>query len=59
MEIAAGDRDWTVVYGEQAGLASCGAMLQPFDPPLTVPGLLLLPADGARECADALAAAFS
>ncbi|WP_308116969.1 LysR family transcriptional regulator [Pseudonocardia sp. WMMC193] len=59
VEIAAGDRDWTVVYGEQAGLASCGAMLRPFAPPLTVPGLLLLPADGARECADALAAAFS
>lgn len=59
VEIAAGARDWTVVYGERTGLASCGTMLLPFDPPLSVPGLLLLPADGAAACADALAAAFS
>jgi len=58
IEIGAGDPAWTVVHGDQSGPASCGAMVRPFAPPLTVPGQLLLPETGAPECAAALAEAF-
>ncbi|MEU7818245.1 LysR family transcriptional regulator [Pseudonocardia sp. NPDC049154] len=58
VEIGAGDRAWTVVHGERPDLAACGVALRPLAPTLTLPGLLVVPADGAPDCSAALVAAF-
>lgn len=58
VEIGAGSRAWTAVYGDRPDLASCAVAVRPFAPPLEVPGQLLVPAGAGAECQRALVSAF-
>lgn len=58
VEIGAGARDWTVVLDDHPGLASSAVALRPFDPPLTLPGHLLIGQAQTPSCVSALVAAF-
>jgi DNA-binding transcriptional LysR family regulator len=60
VEVGAGDRDVVFVYGEPSAQPSVppSVVLRPLDPPLDVPGTLLVPATGPPGCVAALSAAF-
>ena len=57
VEIGLGERDATVTYACGGGTRE-GVAIRPLDPPVAVPGFLLVSAGGAPECLDALVAAF-
>ena len=58
VEIGAGAGEWTVVYESTPRPAGGAVVEQPFAPPLTVPGQLLVATDGPPECVSFVVAAF-
>lgn len=58
LEIGAGAGEWTVTYESTPRTLAGAAVQQPFAPPLTVPGQLLVASGGSPGCVDVIVAAF-